>query len=346
MKIYCDDWAIKKEHYISELDNTENVIKLKQLKKGDIVLAESMPLKQALKFKKKCVILKTIAGYKVAQVRKSKNGVKSDENDSKIYIPNTYHLYPEKFMEYDFDKMYTKAFIVTFLQMEKEESAMKNRNKALENDKIAKLIDNRHKDIYHFKKELKKKLKNNVVFSWSFKQKGIGVEGASKLTYDIYKASYFATKGKIWKYFGLHVENGKAVKKEKGKSLDFLPGRRARIRVITKILVGDCRNKNCTNPLYQDYYNKRLEKRLKEVDTEFHAKNMALRETAKFFLKNLWKECRKVEGDHYDRVKNQNIFVSSTSLHLTVKEDDHFSVEKTIYRLSPLLHINNTKEVN
>ena len=338
MKIYCDDWAIKKEHYISELDNPENVIKLKQLKKGDIVLAESMPLKPALEIHKKGVVLKTIHSNRVANVRKSKNGIKSDENDSKINIPNTYHLYPEQFTDYDFDKMYTKAFITTFLQMEKEEGAMKNRNKALENDKIAELIENRRKEINTFRRELKRKLKSNIVFGWSIKQKGIGVESASKLTYDIYKASNFATKGKLWKYFGLHVENGKAVKLRKGVEANFAPERRARVLYITKLLIGKDRWKRDNDPLYVDYYNKRLEKRLKEVDTEFHAKNMALRETAKFFLKNLLKECRKLEGDHGTVVKNQIIGVPSPSSHLTVKEDDQSSIVTTIYSMSSPLH--------
>lgn len=65
-------------------------------------------------------------------------------------------------------------------------------------------------------RELSKLVKRHFMADWIAAQRGIGLPGFARLlgvTGDILR---FSTVSKLWKYLGLHVQNGRAPKREKG----------------------------------------------------------------------------------------------------------------------------------
>jgi hypothetical protein len=333
---YRIDWAWKENKYKIWDIVEQKFIKKSQLIKGEVAIAETPPLKIAKELLSLGIVLYTVHPSKISEFRDSLKGEKTDENDAKIFISQYYELHPEDFKLYDYEVAETKALVSTYDQLWKTKKSFQNRNSALESEALTKVTNDMEIDMELLLKDISKRLKDNIVFSWSYKQKGIGDSRASYLALDITKASRFATLPKLWKYYGLHVVDGKAPKYKKNVKADFSGERRSHILTLTEGLVGKDRYHQSINSRYKEYYDKRLEKRLKEGRTQFHAENCALRETAKLFLKDLWIECGKLEKNHGTSV-NQNHIVNVPPLPTFKQEGDRVAVVNTICLMSPSL---------
>jgi len=153
--------------------------------------------------------------------------------------------------------------------------------------------------------------------------KGIGaiLAGALISFLDVRKAEHASS---FWKYMGLHVKDGKAVKREKGKKLDFNAKLRTFYWKIGKSFIKaktpfyidiyykakEQENKKLNNPLKNPkncpFYNECIEKlKLKANRTGKEPKNppcklhidlRAMRKMVKRFLADFWVEWRKYEG--------------------------------------------------
>ena len=165
-------------------------------------------------------------------------------------------------------------------------------------------------------KEIEKELENIPIYREYLSQiKGLGpVLSASLITtFDVYKAEHPSS---FWKYAGLHVENGKAVKRQRGKKVDYNPNAKTLAwKVGRQLLMSN-------NPFYRNLYEKFREyernklnnpendpkacplysecsKSLKKAERpscKMHIHMRALRKMIKYFLAELHIHWRKIEG--------------------------------------------------
>jgi len=144
--------------------------------------------------------------------------------------------------------------------------------------------------------------------------KGIGATlGANIIgTLNIHKADHISS---FWKYCGYHTdENGKAIKRVKGKKLDFNIKNRAMMWNIGDSLI------RCQNANYRNVYDQRKAIETKKLNNptdnpkncpmykecrarighkpacKLHIHNRAKRYMIKQFLADLWLNWRKIEG--------------------------------------------------
>lgn len=89
-----------------------------------------------------------------------------------------------------------------------------------------------------------------IVQDWLFRVKGIGPRLAGLLVANIAPISRFANTSKLWAYAGLHVIDGKAPRKEKGKKANWNMELK-----VTAYKIGESflKSKSKYTPIYQAY---------------------------------------------------------------------------------------------
>jgi hypothetical protein len=165
------------------------------------------------------------------------------------------------------------------------------------------------------KKYIENEIKTEPIAKWLLKTKGIGsvLAGGILSYFDVSKTEHVSS---FWKYAGLSVESGKAVKRKHGVKTDFNP--RAKVLMWK---VGDSFIKHRT-PFYRDLYDKtKIEentklndplknpkncteyencmkrlKKAKKPSCKMHIHRRASRKMVKRFLADLWVEWRTIEG--------------------------------------------------
>jgi len=155
-----------------------------------------------------------------------------------------------------------------------------------------------------YKKEIERYLMSEPTWFWLSFQRGISSIISMNIVtrLDINKAN---SVNSFYKYCGLHVQDGKAVKKEENKKSDHNPKMKVLMRNIGKALIMH------KHPKYYDIYVKKKEQysnveyplghlhslypsTYSESDTKLtksHANNRAFRYMIKRFIKDYWEVC-------------------------------------------------------
>lgn len=139
--------------------------------------------------------------------------------------------------------------------------------------------------------------REEIWINWLAKVRGIGPVIAASLIKNFGYCEKFQHVSSLWKYCGLHVVNGKAPKREKGKKLDF----RLSLRTFTW-KISDSFVKQRTVP-YRGIYDSEKERQLKLMENgaenapknKKHADLRARRKAVKVFLQHYWKIGREIK---------------------------------------------------
>jgi len=212
-----------------------------------------------------------------------------DKKENKEYINRYIDQHLEELLEEVYKKELTEAeknYIKNFVEMGK---TLKR-----EEDKVKKMME--------------EYLKTEPMWEWLKNIRGISMVLATNLLryFDIRKAKHPSS---FWKYAGLHVENGVAPRRSKGKKLDFNIKARSLMWKIADSFIKQ------RTPKYREMYDRVKKKYLEqeypkgylkskypgysEEDTKLtpkHAELRARRYIAKQFLLDFWLEWRKREG--------------------------------------------------
>jgi len=121
---------------------------------------------------------------------------------------------------------------------------------------------------------------------WLAYERGVGPVLTMNLFWRFGYCERFATVSKFWKFCGLHVENGKAPKREKNKKLTWNPDARTFAWKTADVFV---KLKN----YYRALYDRRKQRELARTDenapqSRKHAHNRAMRYMVKIFLSHYW----------------------------------------------------------
>jgi hypothetical protein len=102
----------------------------------------------------------------------------------------------------------------------------------------------------------------------------------------------FGSVSSFWHYCGEHVRDGKAVKRVRGKAVDFNPALRTANWAGVESII-----KNMNNP-WRKFYDQQvlIEKVKKSNLTDVHANNQARRRVRKEILKQFWVACQPISG--------------------------------------------------
>ena len=310
------DWGHDKEKQI--FSDGENYYTLEEttypkvkLSKGDIVVTENPPtfIKNALLEKK--VILYQIHVNKFLKWKQDNDIFeKSDERDA-LELRNCYLKNPELFRFYEGEDP-LKALYATFKEVQKVRISCGQRVWANGGDNINKEI---MKDVSvvenNIIKKISKELKKHPIhYVWLSQVKGLGPSISGGLVSAIGDIERFDNPSKLWKYFGLDVQNGKAPRLTKGKHTTYDPTKRA----IVLGVLGEQFIKQKT-PIYRKIYDnekqRQLDKRYepgvleekyngyKTEDVHIslnHAHKRAIRKMIKVFMFHYWFVDRMIHG--------------------------------------------------
>jgi len=159
------------------------------------------------------------------------------------------------------------------------------------------------------KKEIEGLLKGIPVWEEFFKKvKGIGPCLAGSLIAGIVDIGRFRYISSLWKYCGMHVVNGRAPRRERGKKINWDPFLR-----MTCFKIGDSfikqKPERCfyralydsKKLYYKEKYPEKVPLKTKKGKTVYmytdgHIHNMARRYAVKIFLSHLWVRWRELDG--------------------------------------------------
>ena len=155
---------------------------------------------------------------------------------------------------------------------------------------IIKRLTDTEKEI---KKYCQKKVKEEDIYEWLGSVKGIGPVLASGLIAYIVDPERYKDPSHLWAYAGLHVIDGKAVKRAKGQKANW----NSKLKTLCW-LVGESFVKQKAGSKYRDLYDQNRA----FYDTKFpkeskgHQYAMAKRKTVKMFLAHLYGEWMSIRG--------------------------------------------------
>ena len=322
--IYGMDWAHKDEKkWWCNGKTTSN--KEPKLKKGDVIVTENVPDPQLKEMLAKGIKVLSCQTKLVKEWLERNNLEKNDENDAialfKIYKDN-----PDVFWEREprSDLYHSYEF---FKEVQHLKVMLANRNwanKSETNEYTLEQIESLEE--YH-KKIVAKELKKYTIWNEYLKHiKGIGPSLAGGLISTIENIKKFDTISALWAYFGYHVIDGKAPKKQKGKesnwnqkarSMCYLIGEqffRQRSPVFRELI-----DTEKERQLSRKYKKGELAKSYKGYSkddihlSKGHAQNRAFRKAVKIFLQTVWVKWRELDklplSEPYvvDKLQHKNI---------------------------------------
>lgn len=146
------------------------------------------------------------------------------------------------------------------------------------------------------KKQIEEIIKTHPIYEEASKVKGLGFILIAGLVSIIEDPRRFSNPSKLWKFFGLHTENGRAVKRRKGKKLGFSMWRRDFAWKIGAVFNKN-RNRSKMGKLlvqYHNFYRARDSPKLSKM----HILNRAKRKTVKIFLACFWAKWMELLGEN------------------------------------------------
>jgi len=153
-------------------------------------------------------------------------------------------------------------------------------------------IENTEKEL---EKQIKKAVKEHPFWKKAKEVKGLSHILFANLVSEIGDPRRFNNPSKLWKYFGLHTEDGVAVKRKKGSCLGFALRRRSLAWKIADSF-NKVRNTGNMGKLLAEYH-KYYTERDGEKITKGHILNRAKRKAIKLFLCLFWSEWMKTLGE-------------------------------------------------
>ncbi len=153
-------------------------------------------------------------------------------------------------------------------------------------------------------KAVQKKMKEHPLGPWISRQKGVGEKQAARLLAAIGDPYWNSlhdrprTVSELWAYCGMSVVDGKAQRRQKGVKSNWSNTAKMRARLIAESCL-----KNRASP-YRRFYDETREKYKDAEITDLHSHNRGLRKMTKQFLKDLWRESKRIyqEGEHVEEV--------------------------------------------
>jgi len=303
------DWSHKDEK-LAVYDGKKSRKTLPKLKIGDQVYAENIPQKHVQSWLDNGIEIYRCRPNDTSKYRDEHGLPKTDDIDAMV-IWKLSTEYPEKFHRWEGDPILTTMYR-TFKEIQKSRVRQSNRVWAKE-EGIAKEV---LADLGAIEKKMKKAMKVELdryeIWGWLKQIKGIDITTAAGLVAFIDKLGIknIIQVSSLWHYFGVHVRDGKAVKRESGTAMDYNPEAKSLVLgVITDSFIKQ------RTPLYRSLYDVEKEKqlareypagelaerwhgyKLEDVHlSQGHAHNRAKRKMVKMFLSHLWVIWRQLEG--------------------------------------------------
>lgn len=303
------DWSHKEEK-LAVYDGKKLRKSLPKLKTGDQVFAENIPQKHVQSWLDNGIEIHRCRPNDTSKYRDGLGLPKTDELDALI-IWKLATEYPEKFRRWEGDPVLTSMYR-TFKEIQKGCVRQSNRVWAKEESIAKEVLSDLEVIEKKIAKAMKAELESYEVWDWLKQIKGISVVIAAGLVAFIDKLGIknIPQVSSLWHYFGVHVQDGKAVKRQSGTVMDYNPD----AKTLVLGIISDSFIKQRT-PLYRSLYDVEKEKQLareypsgelaerwhgyKEEDTHLllgHAHNRAKRKMVKIFLSHLWVIWRQLEG--------------------------------------------------
>jgi len=295
------DWSYKDEK-LAVYDGKKLRKTLPKLKKGDQVFAENIPQRHVQKWLDNGIEIYRCRPNDTSKYRDGLGMPKTDDIDA-LMIWKLATEYPEKFRRWEGDPILTSMYR-TFKEIQKSRIGQSNRVWAKEEAITKEVLADLGAIEKKIKKAMKIELERYEIWGWLKQIKGIDVVTAAGLVAFIDKLGIenIPIVSSLWHYFGVHVQDGKAVKRQSGMAMSYNPDAKTLILGI----IADSFIKQRT-PLYRSLYDVEKEKQLKreypagelasrwhgykESDTHLllgHANNRAKRKMVKIFLSHLW----------------------------------------------------------
>jgi hypothetical protein len=300
--MYAVDWSHAEEK-LSVWDGTRITHKLPKAEPGVVLLTENMPNKMAKSFIDGGATVMRCSPNTSSQYREKYMYHKTDDNDA-VIIWWVYNDHPQKFRPMKKDSK-LKQLYVNYQQLTKQMTAVKNRQWAAEDEDNAEYLASLEAAKTLLLKKITKELKRLPIYeTFLSKIKGVGPALAAGLIAVIGDISRFENVSDLYAYCGVHVKDGKSVRRKKGELANW----NATGRCLICELVPDQFVKH-KSPVYHGIYAdekarqvKMLEedaKKLPEdrrVQSKLHAERRVRRKVGKIFLHHLWKKWRELEG--------------------------------------------------
>lgn len=301
-KIYAVDWSHTEEK-LAVWDGKKITSKMPKAEPGIMIVTENMPNKMAKEFLEAKITIMRCSPNASADYRKKYNFDKTDQNDA-IIIYDLYRDSPAKFRPMKAETR-LKQMYVNYQQLTKQITGVKNRQWHAEDEANQKLVDGLETVKEQLLKDIRKELKNYKIYTeFLEKIKGIGPALAAGLIAEVGDISRFENVSDLNAYFGVHVQNGKCVRREKGKVANW----NSNGRTLVCELIPDQFIKG-RSPVYRGIYDDEKAKCMKMVEedaekskderrvqSKLHAERRARRKAGKIFLSHFWKAWREIEG--------------------------------------------------
>jgi hypothetical protein len=149
---------------------------------------------------------------------------------------------------------------------------------------------------------LQRELRQHPLHPWVKGTTGVGEKQAARLLAVIGDPTRYVdtetgevverTVSMLWAYCGMHVIDGKRPRRRHGEKANWSNEAKMRVRLIAESCM-----KQMASPYRPVYEGERLKWEERDT-TDLHKHNHALGVVAKEVLKDLWREARRLRGDH------------------------------------------------
>jgi hypothetical protein len=290
MTNYFVDWGHNLEKKVA-IDENGEVIAVKNIKTGDTIYTENMPVFQCDELEKNGVSIYRIDPRNTSKLRSQLKMEKTDENDAAV-IKILYEKFPDKFRKFR-PPSDIKSLVALRQDIQKMRISSGNRTFSLNGSEILEKSNDKlieiEKDI---EKEVKRKLKGNTLWEEYLSNiKGIGPIYAAELISGLEAVGgigAFRKNSSFRHYCGLAVKDGKAMRMKAGEQSTYNPTMKTLL--LGKIATGLLMSKNEHYRKIYDDYKKRKGPEFKNLDKS------AKRKMMQQFLTDLWVVWRQLEG--------------------------------------------------
>ncbi len=306
-KIISVDWGWKEEKLVA-WDGKKMKTKLPKPKEGMVIVTENMPIKLARPFLEAGILVLRCTGNASADHRTSLGFEKDhtplgDKNDA-WFIRDLYKTKPEVFRPMKPPSSLSLLY-VNYQQLTKQIAGVKNRQWASEDDDNKEYLVTLEVSKNLLLKKMKKKLKKYKIWTeFLSKIDGIGPALAAGIISEIKDISKFDNVSNLNAYAGLHLKDGRAVRRKKGEVypvnsalkslfLELIPSQFIRQRTPVYRGLYDAEKARSLKILEED---KNKPKDQQRVENKIHVERRAKRKAAKIFVHHVWKKWRELEG--------------------------------------------------
>jgi hypothetical protein len=305
-RIFSVDWAHKTEN-VRVYNGKKTSDKLPDPASDITIATENMPLRQCKPFLDAGASIYRTTTHQTRKYRdelgiEKNHAHPAHDEDAKI-IYELYEAQPDQFYKMTWNPIFSefRALYALFKEIQKVRIANGNRSWANPDSELLQAnVDNLKSQEETILKEIENKLETMPIWTNFLSNViGVGVATAAGLLAYVGDIARFPNVSCMMKYFGLDVQNGKAPRKQVGKSAMWHhEGRALILGVIADLFIkakgGDYTNKTgkiirrrkCP---YRSIYELEKAKQLEMVDKPIIAEKRARRKMMKEFIKDFYK---------------------------------------------------------